>query len=198
MQRLIDSQYNPNHDIKVKLSAMPDQSKLTLSVAADNSPDVVLGLSSYIPYDLAIRGGVHDLTQFEDFYEVANRFPSGSLLSFVVSDQTGDRIYAIPETLDFNVVVYRDDIFNALEVNEDINSWDDLVAILPTLQRYGMNFYMPIAADNSTKWFYQTSSLLLQAGGEFYAEDGLSVAINSPEAIAGLELLTTLFTEKSL
>lgn len=198
MQRLIDSQYNPNHDIKVKLSAMPDQSKLTLSVAADNSPDVVLGLSSYIPYDLAIRGGVYDLTQFEDFYEVANRFPSGSLLSFVVSDQTGDRIYAIPETLDFNVVVYRDDIFNALEVNENINSWDDLVAILPTLQRYGMNFYMPIAADNSTKWFYQTSSLLLQAGGEFYSEDGLSVAINTPEAIAGLELLTTLFTEKSL
>lgn len=198
MQRMIDSDYNQTHDVKVKLSAMPDQSKLTLAVAADNAPDVVLGVQSYIPYDLAIRNGVHDLTEFEDFYEVANRFTPGSLLSFVVSDETGDHIYGIPETLDFNVVVYRDDIFSALDVNTDLDTWDDLIAILPTLQRYGMNFYMPIAADNSTKWFYQTSSLLLQAGGQLYNEDGLTVAINSKESIEGLELLTSLFTEKSL
>ena len=198
MQRLIDSEYNTSHDVKVKLSAMPDQSKLTLSVAANNAPDVVLGLSSYIPYDLAIRGGVYDLTTFPDFNEVAGRFTEGSLLSFVVSDESGDKIYAIPETLDFNVVVYREDIFNALDINTNLNSWDDLIAILPTLQRYGMNFYMPVAADNSTKWFYQTSALLLQAGGSLYKEDGLSVNINSPESIEGLELLTTLFTEKSL
>lgn len=198
MQRMIDADYNQTHDVKVKLSAMPDQSKLTLSVAADNAPDVVLGVQSYIPYDLAIRGGVCDLTQFEDFYTVANRFPAGSLLSFVVSDQNGDRIYGIPETLDFNVIVYREDIFNALEIPTDLDTWNDLIAILPSLQRYGMNFYMPIAADNSTKWFYQTSSLILQAGGSLYSEDGLTAAVNSPNSVAGLELLTTLFTEKSL
>ena len=198
MQRMIDADYNQTHDVKVKLSAMPDQSKLTLSVAADNAPDVVLGVQSYIPYDLAIRGGVCDLTQFEDFYKVADRFPAGSLLSFVVSDEEGDKIYGMPETLDFNVIVYREDIFNALDIPTDLNTWNDLIAILPSLQRYGMNFYMPIAADNSTKWFYQTSSLILQAGGQLYSEDGLSAAINSPESIQGLELLTTLFTEKSL
>ena len=198
MQRMIDADYNQNHDVKVKLSAMPDQSKLTLSVAADNAPDVVLGVQSYIPYDLAIRGGVCDLTEFDDFYTVADRFPAGSLLSFVVSDENGDRIYGIPETLDFNVIVYREDIFNALEIPTDLDTWNDLISILPSLQRYGMNFYMPIAADNSTKWFYQTSSLILQAGGSLYSEDGLTAAVNTPESIQGLELLTTLFTEKSL
>lgn len=198
MQRLIDADYNQKNAVKVKLSAMPDQSKLTLAVAANNAPDVVLGVQSHIPYDLAIRNGVYDLTNFDDFWTVADRFTPGSLLSFVVSDAKGDRVYAVPESLDFNVLAYRSDIFDSLEINSNLQTWEDAIAILPTLQRYGMNFYLPVSADNATKWFYQTSPMLLQAGGKLYSSDGLSAAINEKEAVAGLELLTSMYTEKSL
>lgn len=198
MQKLIDSEYNTTHDMKVKLSAMPDQTKLTMSVAAGNSPDVVLGVQSYIPYDLAIRGGVYDLSEFPDFWQVAGRFSPGSLLSFIISDDQGDRVYALPESLDFNVLAYRDDIFTSLDIDPNINTWQDAEGILTVLQRYGMNFYLPISADNSTKWFYQTTPMILQQGGSLYNSDGLSVAINQAEGVAGLEQLTSLFTEKSL
>ncbi len=198
MQRMIDSDYNSKADRKVVISSMPDASKLTLAVAAGNAPDVVLGIPSYMPYDLAIRGGMYDLSSFPDFYDIAGDFAPGTLLSFVVSDQDGSAFYGLPETLNFNLTAYRSDIFNQLNISTDINTWDDMIGILPTLQRYGMNFYMPTSQDNSTKWFYQTVPLILQNGGNVYSEDGLSVDINSPEAIKGLETLTRLFTERSL
>lgn len=31
---------------------MPDVNKLTLAIAADKTPDMVLGLASYVPFDL--------------------------------------------------------------------------------------------------------------------------------------------------
>lgn len=198
MQRMIDADYNSTADRKVVISSMPDASKLTLAVAAGNAPDVVLGIPSHMPYDLAIRGGVYDLSTFDDFYDIAGDFSPGTLLTFNISDEDGDAFYGLPETLNFNLTAYRSDIFNQLNVNTEINTWDDMIGILPTLQRYGMNFYMPTSQDNSTKWFYQTIPLILQNGGQLYSEDGLSVAINSEAAVQGLDTLTKLFTERSL
>ncbi len=198
LQRMIDADYNLTADRKVVISSMPDSSKLTLAVAAGNAPDVVLGLPSHMPYDLAIRGGMYDLTNFDDFYTVAGDFAPGTLLSFVLSDEDGDAFYALPETLNFNLLAYREDIFNSLGVSTELDTWEDMIGILPTLQRYGMNYFMPISQDNSTKWFYQTAPLILQNGGKLYSDDGLSVAINSPEAVEGLDRLTRMFTERSL
>lgn len=96
------------------------------------------------------------------------------------------------------MLAYRDDIFTSLDIDPNINTWQDAEGILTVLQRYGMNFYLPISADNSTKWFYQTTPMILQQGGSLYNSDGLSVAINQAEGVAGLEQLTSLFTEKSL
>lgn len=198
LQNMIDADFNQYSETKIKLSTMPDSSKLTLAVAAGNAPDIVLGIPSYMPFDLGIRNAVYDLTEFDDFYDVADRFAPGTLLSFLISDDDGDAFYAIPETLNFNALVYREDIFSALNITTDLNTWDDIIGILPSLQRYGMNFYMPISADNSTKWFYQTAPLILQAGGTIYSDDGLSVDLNSAEAIAGLDTLTRLFTDRAL
>ena len=32
---------------------MPDVNKLTLAIAADKTPDIALGLASYVPFDLS-------------------------------------------------------------------------------------------------------------------------------------------------
>ena len=45
-------------DIKVKVSTMPDVAKLTLAIAAKETPDVALGLMSYVPFDLSSRGAL--------------------------------------------------------------------------------------------------------------------------------------------
>lgn len=193
MQKMTDSQFTSDTGIKVKISVMPDPNKLILANSAGNTPDVALGLASYMPFDLAIRGALYDLTEFDDFWTVANDFAPGAIVPYILDDG----VYAIPETLEFNALVYRKDVFKALDL-EVPDTWDDVVGILPTLQRYDMNFYYPTAGGTALKWFYQTSPLIYQNGGSLYSSDGLSTTINSEASVKGLQLLGDLYTTYSL
>ena len=204
LQKMADTEFvkyykeKTGKDIKVKVATMPDVNKITLAIAADEEPDIALGLMSYVPFDLSSRGALYDLSQFDDFWSVANRFPSGSFVSYVYNDG----MYAIPETTDFNAVVYRTDIFDQLGV-ECPENWDELIEILPTLQRYGKNFYHNIAQGaTGYKWFYQTAPMILQNGGHLYEQDPttgrVTTGIDSKNAVKGLQLLGDLFTKYSL
>lgn len=193
MQKMVDQTFTPETGHQVKISVMPDANKLVMASAADQQPDVALGLISYMPYDLAIRGAAYDLSSFPDYWEFASQFAPGAFVPYILNDKS----YALPETLDFNVIIYRTDIFDALGFMVP-DSWDEVIQILPELQQYGMNFYHPIAGGVSIKWFYQTSGLLYQHGGSLYADTGVRSNINSTEAIAGLTFLNQLFTNYSL
>ncbi len=193
LQKLADTEFTPKTGIKVKVSIMPDANKLTLSAAADQTPDIALGLTSYMPFDLACRGALYDMTQFEDFWQVANRFVPGSFVPYVYNEG----VYALPETLDFHALVYRKDVFETLGLKVP-NTWDDVTAILPELQRYGMNFYHNISAGVGYKWFYQTTPLIFQNGGRLYTEDGLKTAIDEPNSVKGIQALGDLFIAYSL
>lgn len=193
LQKLADTEFTPQTGIKVKISVMPDANKLTLACAAGDPPDAALGLSSHMPFDLACRGALYDMTQFEDYWQVANRFVAGELVPYTYNGG----IYAIPETLDFNAVIYRKDIFENLGL-EVPDTWDELIDMLPGLQRYGMNFYHNISSGVGYKWFYQTTPLIFQNGGQLYAEDGTVTAIDQPGAVKGLKRLGELFVAYSL
>ena len=193
MQKMADQTFTPDTGIKVKISVMPDANKLIMASAANQQPDVALGLASYMPYDLAIRGAAYDLSSFPDYWEFASQFAPGAFVPYILNDKA----YAMPETLDFNVIIYRTDIFNALNLPVP-DTWDEVIELLPELQQYGMNFYHPIAGGTAIKWFYQTSGFVYQFGGNLYQPDGLRANINTPEAVQGLTYLTQLFTNYSL
>jgi len=193
MQKMADATFTEDTGYKVKISVMPDANKLILANSANNQPDVALGLQSYMPFDLAIRGALQDLSEFDDFWEFANNFAPGAMVPYILDDG----VYALPETLEFHALVYRKDVFNALDLDVP-DTWDDVIGILPTLQRYDMNFYYPTSGGLSIKWFYQTTPLIFQNGGSLYTEDGLSTAINSEESYKGLKLLGDLYTTYSL
>src|SRR5690606_12932693 len=76
--------------------------------------------------------------------------------------------------------------------------WDEVIQILPELQKYGMNFYHPIAGGAAIKWFYQTSGFIYQFGGNIYSDDGLRTSINEKAAVDGLTYLNQLFTNYAL
>lgn len=193
LQKFADTEFTPKTGIKVKISVMPDANKLTLASAADQTPDIALGLISHMPFDLACRGALYDLTQFDDFWETANRFVAGAMVPYTYNEG----VYAIPETLDFDAVIYRTDIFENLGL-EVPDTWDELIDLLPSLQRYGMNFYHNISSGVGYKWFYQTTPLVFQNGGSLYLADGTATAIDSPESVKGLKQLGDLFVAYSL
>lgn len=193
MQKMVDASYTQDTGVKVKISVMPDPNKLILANSAGNTPDIALGLLSYMPFDLAVRGALQDLTEFDDFWETANQFAPGAMVPYVLEDG----VYAVPETLEFHALVYRKDVFNALDL-EVPDTWEDVIGILPTLQRYDMNFYYPTSGGQSLKWFYQTTPLIYQYGGSLYSADGLSTTIDSEASYQGLKLLGDLYTTYSL
>ena len=67
LQQVVDTYYNSKYGTNIKLSIMPNEQKLILSNATGTNPDVVLGLSYYTPYELAIRGAVKNLLEYDDF-----------------------------------------------------------------------------------------------------------------------------------
>jgi ABC-type glycerol-3-phosphate transport system substrate-binding protein len=194
MQKMIDQDFTEEYGIRVDLSVMPNVDKLVLSSAANNTPDGALGLPSYVPYKLALRGTLVDLTDFDDFWTYsADKFAPGSLIPYAINEA----VYAMPETLTFNTLMYRVDIFDKLEL-EVPDTWDDVIGLLPKLQRYDMNFYYPTAGGGSIKWFYQTTPFIYQNGGQIYSDNGFEVDLTSPESIKGIEFLGNLFTTYSL
>jgi ABC-type glycerol-3-phosphate transport system substrate-binding protein len=188
MQKMIDEEFTPATGVRVKLSIMPDENKLILANAADKQPDAALGVNHWLPYELAIRGAVQDLRKFDDFEEVFSEFSKGAIIPFAYEDG----VYAMPETQDFWVTFYRKDILQSMNLPVP-STWNDVIEILPELQRLGMNYYSPISLYGGFKPFNATTPFIYQFGGELYEADGMSTAIDSEEALDGIKYMTDLF-----
>lgn len=188
MQKMIDEQFTPQTGIKVELSLMPDPNKLVLANASGDSPDVATGLNYALPFELAVRGALVDMTQYDDFQEVAQKYSPGLHIPATI----GDSIYAMPETMNFWVMFYRTDILEKLnlEVPDTIEDVQDLAS---ELQIRGLGFYYPTAGMIAMRNFHGTTPIILQSGGTLYNEDG-TCALGSEESVEGLTTLTDLFT----
>lgn len=186
-------EFEEDTGIKVNLSMMPDEQKLLLATSAGNDPDVVIGMSNYRPFDFALRGAMYDLREFDDFSETLDSFHSEMLIPFVV----GDSCYALPETANFQVLFYRKDILNALGLSVP-DTWDDVIAMLPTLSRYDMDFGTTIATAGGVKHFGATMPFIQQYEGKIYSEDGTRVELGDPNTVKAFELMTDLYTKYSL
>lgn len=189
MQQMITEEFTPQTGIEVDLSLMPDQTKLVLANASGDSPDVATGVNYSIPFELGIRGALKDLIQFDDFAEVAGRYTEGLLMPYVIDDS----VYAIPETMNFQVLFYRKDILDKLGL-EVPDTLEDVEAMLPDLQMRGLNFYYPTARTVGMKTFLDTTPIIFQSGGRLYDTYVEDVTITSEEVVEGFTTLTNLFT----
>lgn len=195
IQRMTDSLFYQDTGIQTNIyfSHLADEGRLILAKASGTSPDVVIGLSGWIPYELSIRGAGYDLTQFSDFWSFATDFPPGAFVPLMFDGG----VYAIPESLDFQLLFYRKDIIESIGLDIP-QTWDDVIDMLPELQRYGLGFYHQMAVNSAYKWFNITYIDLAQFGCSLYSEDGSRVNLSSPEGIAALDFQTKLFTTYSM
>jgi len=80
-----------------------------LSITSGKAPDVALGVDITSPVEFAIRDQVYDLSEMDGFDEVKSRFVDATLTPYEYMGGT----YAIPETMNFNVMFYRKDILTS-------------------------------------------------------------------------------------
>ncbi len=202
IQTLCDSRYEGYTDangnkIKIQFSVMPDEGKLLLANASNTGPDVALGVSGDRPYQLALRSALYPMTEFEDFEEYVNdKFLTEAFEPFIYDDQ----VYAMPETQQFYVLMYRTDIMERLKL-EVPQTWEDVANMMPALRRNGMNFYMPLSSQTGIKSVENISMFFWQyaaAKGEdpaysLYAADGIHTTVNNETNIEAFEILTDLY-----
>lgn len=193
MQQYVDRNYETQDGTKIRLSILPNEGKIILANAAGTQPDAVVGVSGWNPFDLALRGALAPLDEMEGFAEVVSDYAPGSLLHQMYDGH----IYGIPETQDFYVTFYRKDIIEDLNL-EVPETYQDIIEILPTLQAYGMNYYLPMSSTSALKAINTTAPFIYQNNGDLFTSDAFGTGIDSPEALAGIQLMTDLYTTYGL
>jgi ABC-type glycerol-3-phosphate transport system substrate-binding protein len=187
IKEMADEDFTPKTGIAINVNVVPagqlgagSANALMLSVVSGKAPDVALGVDVTSPVEFAIRDAVYDLSKFEDFDKVKERFVDATLTPYEY--QNG--IYAIPETMDFNVMFYRKDILNQFNIQ------------LPDTREQLYNYVMPALYQNGLQFYFgrDFTQFLFQNGGEFYTEDGLKSALDTPEAYRAFKEYTELFT----
>lgn len=194
LQQMIDESYNQENGTKISIALMPNEQKLILANASGNNPDVVLGINFYTPYELAIRGAAKDLLEYEDF---ASFYQSQYNVAGLVPLAYDGGIYGAVDSLNYQVLFYRKDILEGLELPVP-KTWDDVKDMMPTLLRYSMNFSTSLATGSSFKTFNMTGPFIYQNGGDFYSPDGGSVAFHDSAGQEGLQQMTELYRVYSL
>ena len=136
---------------------MSDDGKLILANSAGRAPDVALGVSAWIPNEYGMRGMLYDLTKQPDFKDVIKVYHPEQLIPMIYDEH----LYGLPETENFYVLFYRKDILSKLGLTVP-NTWNDVLDMLPVLERYGMSFYVPLSNNASNKSFDTTAPFIFQ------------------------------------
>ena len=188
-QMIVDG-FTKETGIHVNLQLVP-ASTLKNAVFAGRGPDLALQVDQVEPVDFAVRGAAYDLTQFDDFEEVAKRFPASAVDPF----EYNGGIYAMPETMSFPMLFYRTDIMEDLGIDvSSLRTWKGIVEILPTLQAQNMDFALPSAISNDVSAGMQSFSMFLyQMDGDFYTPKHTASALSSKTALDAFEYWTDFY-----
>ncbi|TYB89663.1 MAG: extracellular solute-binding protein [Kosmotoga sp.] len=189
LQYLIDTDFTPQTGITIALSVMQNEQRLILASSSGKTPDAALGVSSWLPFELAIRNALYPLNDFKDYFDfTTENINIETLLPMVVED----KVYGLTETQNFYVLFYRKDILESLEIPIP-NTWNDVKKIMPELQRRGMNFYIPMC-EQTIKYFNTTAPFFFQNDARFYTNDGINTALNEENSVRAFELMTEIFS----
>jgi ABC-type glycerol-3-phosphate transport system substrate-binding protein len=192
LRRMIDEDFSSSTNIGVKLQLV-SLDVLLPSTLTGKGPDVAIGVGNQIPVNYAMRNALYDLTNFEDFDEIASRFKSSALTPYFYLDG----YYALPDTQQFPVMFYRKDILE--ELNIDIpQTWEDVIKIIPELQRVNLDFYLPIDIVESTQGVLPPNiiftTLLYQNGGMLYSEDNKASMLTDRLSLDAFKQWTDYYT----
>ena len=201
LKTMVDDTFTPETGIKVNVEIVAADALLS-AVVAGRGPNVVLSVGADQPVNYALRGAVEDLSQFSDLKDVLSSYTESSYEQY----RLDDHIYAIPETQQFNVMFYREDVLQELGLTPP-QTWQELIEMLPTIQGNNLSVGIPTAAGSSGSASASTSvasntpdltmyfSLLFQNGGDLYNEAGTKTTVNDDRAVEAFAEYTKYFTD---
>lgn len=185
LRNLILADFTPESDISVELQLVASTALLP-AVLANKAPDVSLGMLQADPLNLALRGAVYDLNNFDDINDFKSAFYAETLIPF----EFNGGLYALPETLTFPMLFYRSDILRELDIHiSELENWSILLGtVLPKLQKNSLEFGVMPTIQNYLTFCYQQ-------GGDMYSVSGTESALGSSAAIESMKLFCMLYSQ---
>lgn len=194
LSQLISNNFTSKSGIPVNLQLV-SAGVLMMATLANKGPDIALSQGQSDPMNFAIRGAVVDISKFKDYNEVAKRFQPSAMAPLTFQGH----VYGLPETQSFPMMFYRTDILNQLHLSVP-QTWDDVIAMLPVLQKRNLNFGMPVPYNTtgSGVGLPVYAMFLYQNGGSFYNTSGSKSTISSEAGINAFFTWTSLYTNYTL
>lgn len=198
LSSLVKRSFTPETGINVNIQLT--NASIIQATLSGNGLDCILQHSRSEPVNLAMRGVLYDLRQFEDCEDVLERFQDGAEIPYCYKDG----LYALPDTQSFYMMFYRKDIFNEynLKVPE---TWEDFEETSKLLMRHNMSVWLQNTPATNTAQVNAGvgsnnvfPSLLLQRGLSLYSEDGKSTTLLSSDSMETFEYWTNYYTKLKL
>lgn len=195
LNSIIQDSFTAETGIDVQLEIV--SASLINGILAGNFPDLSLHLSRTEPVNLGIRGALVDLTQYDDYEQVLNRFQVGAEIPYTYKGAA----YALPDTQNFYIMFYRTDILERLGL-EIPTTWEEFLHCATIIQRNNMSVYVPytqivtsttVNAGIGNLNLYPT--LMAQNNLSIYNEDRTGTAMTSKKALDVFEMWTDFYNE---
>lgn len=194
LKSMVDDTFTPNNGIKVNVEIVAPDALLS-AVVAGRGPNIVLSVGADQPVNYALRNAVEDLTQFDGWEEVFEPYYESAYRPY----QLNDGIYAVPETQTYNVLFYRKDIMEELDLSIP-QTWSELIAMFPTIQGNNMNIGIPlattavagVAAQPDLSLYY---TLVYQNGSDIYDEAGMNTTIDNEAGVDAFDTYIKFFND---
>ena len=189
---LINNRYAPTAKIKINLSMVDTSSTLIQASLAGQGPDIALMLTKEAPVNLAMRGGLVELSQF-NIKDMYSEYYDSAWIPFRY--QGG--VYALPESQTFDMLFYRTDIFAQLGLKVP-QTWDDFYEVIEKLQ--SNNLHVGIQEMDRSNLAVSLGigtfdKFLFQSGGTYYNDKLNKTLFSSDKANDAFEKLIKLYTD---
>ena len=161
---------------------------------AGKGPDVALFLGGEFPVNLAARGLLTDVSQFEDFEEVKGRFQRNAMTQYTYNGGC----YGLPVSQTFPMMFYRTDILTELGFTSPPETWQELRDMLPALQRNYMSAGLVLPPNNispATETGHTFAMLMLQKGMNYYNDDLTASTFDTVGAVQSFEEWTDFYSK---
>ena len=136
LKSMTDDLFTPEFNVSVNVSLV--QGTLLEATMAGKGPDVALNVARFLPVDLAVRGALTPIDSHPDFEIYRENFQETAFIPYTFNK----RIYAVPETQEFNMLFYRKDIFEELDITLP-QTWEELYSLIPVVSRRNMDIGIP-------------------------------------------------------
>ncbi len=168
---LVDNGFNQgNTGVQASINLV--QGAILEATLAGKGPDVALFLGGDFPIQCAARDLLVNVKEFRDFEEtVKSRYTD--TITTLYSYNGG--VYGLPVSQIFPMMFYRTDILEELNVKKIPETWDELIQIIPVLQRSYLTVGLVQPTSNLSSSIFESgdtfSMLVLQTGNNMYVDD---------------------------